>query len=73
MGDDNEPTFTAPANKPDIECFYQSFNSICEVTMLAISFSMVQRRTTRYETYLETLKITILIKKLIVYSLLKIT
>lgn len=34
VGDDNEPTFTAPANKPDIECFYQSFNSICEVTML---------------------------------------
>lgn len=34
VGDDNEPTFTAPANKPDIECFYQSFNSICEVTLL---------------------------------------
>jgi hypothetical protein len=25
VGDDNQPTFTAPANKPDIECFYQSF------------------------------------------------
>jgi hypothetical protein len=35
VGDDNQPTFTAPANKPDIECFYQSFNSICEVTLLA--------------------------------------
>ena len=34
MGDDNEPTFTAPANKPDIECFYEKFNSVCEVTML---------------------------------------
>ena len=34
VGDDNEPTFTAPANVPDIECFYESFNSICEVTML---------------------------------------
>lgn len=34
VGDDNEPTFTAPANKPDIECFYQSFNAICEVTLL---------------------------------------
>lgn len=34
VGDDNEPTFTAPANAPDIECFYQSFNAICEVTML---------------------------------------
>jgi len=34
VGDDNEPTFTAPANKPDIECFYEDFNSVCEVTML---------------------------------------
>ena len=34
VGDDNEPTFTAPANKPDIECFYRQFNSVCEVTML---------------------------------------
>ena len=34
VGDDNEPTFTAPANMPDIECFYESFNAICEVTML---------------------------------------
>lgn len=34
VGDDNEPTFTAPANKPDIECFYNEFNAVCEVTML---------------------------------------
>lgn len=34
VGDDNEPLFTAPAGKADIECFYNSFNSICEVTML---------------------------------------
>lgn len=34
VGDDNKPTFTAPSLKPDIECFYSSFNSICEVTML---------------------------------------
>lgn len=34
LGDDNEPTFTAPAKVPDIECFYDSFNAICEVTML---------------------------------------
>ena len=34
VGDDNEPTFTAPANTPDIECFYEGFNAICEVTML---------------------------------------
>ena len=34
VGDDNRPTFTAPANVPDIECIYESFNMICEVTML---------------------------------------
>ena len=34
VGDDNEPTFTAPSNIPDIECYYQNFNAICEVTML---------------------------------------
>ncbi len=34
VGDDNEPTFTAPANTPDIECFYEKYNAICEVTML---------------------------------------
>lgn len=34
LSDDNDFIFTAPANKPDIECFYNSFNSICEVTML---------------------------------------
>ena len=33
VGDDNEPTFTAPAGVPDIECYYESFNAICEVTM----------------------------------------
>lgn len=34
VGDDNEPTFTAPRGMPDIECYYNSFNAICEVTML---------------------------------------
>lgn len=34
VGDDNEPTFTAPSNVPDIECYYKDFSSICEVTML---------------------------------------
>ena len=34
VADDNDIIFTAPANKPDIECYYKSFNSICEVTML---------------------------------------
>ncbi len=35
VGDDNEFIFTAPANKPDIECYYDNFSSICEVTMLS--------------------------------------
>lgn len=34
VGDDSEPIFTAPAGTPDIECYYNSFNAICEVTML---------------------------------------
>jgi hypothetical protein len=34
LGDDNEPTYTAPANVPDIECYYDGFGAICEVTML---------------------------------------
>ena len=34
VGDDNEPTYTAPAGKADIECYYSNFSSICEVTML---------------------------------------
>lgn len=35
VGDDNEPTYTAPAGVPDIECFYKTFNLIVEVTMLS--------------------------------------
>lgn len=34
VGDDNEPTSTAPSGMADIECFYNDFNMICEVTML---------------------------------------
>lgn len=34
VGDDNEPIYTAPGGVPDIECYYERFNSICEVTML---------------------------------------
>ena len=34
VGDDNEPTFTAPGGMADIECYYYNFNMICEVTML---------------------------------------
>ncbi len=35
VGDDNEPTFTAPAGVPDIECYYDGFNATCEVTILS--------------------------------------
>lgn len=34
IGDDNEPTSTAPGGVPDIECIYETFGMICEVTML---------------------------------------
>lgn len=34
VGDDNEPTNTAPADTPDIECFYENHNSVYEVTLL---------------------------------------
>lgn len=34
VGDDNEPTSTAPGGMADIECYYANFNMICEVTML---------------------------------------
>ncbi|MFY3792583.1 AlwI family type II restriction endonuclease [Ureibacillus sp. MALMAid1270] len=34
VGDDHMPLFTAPGNTPDIECYYDSFNMICEVTLL---------------------------------------
>ena len=34
VGDDNEPTYTAPSGVADIECFYEKFSAICEVTML---------------------------------------
>ena len=34
VGDDNEPTSTAPGGMADIMCYYNDFNLICEVTML---------------------------------------
>jgi hypothetical protein len=34
VGDDSVPSSTAPGGVADIECFYESFNMICEVTML---------------------------------------
>lgn len=34
VDDENQIVFTAPGNKPDIECYYTNFKSICEVTLL---------------------------------------
>lgn len=34
VGDDNEPINTAPGGVADIECYYNDFNMICEVTTL---------------------------------------
>lgn len=34
IGDDNEPTSTAPGGVPDIECVYNDYGMVCEVTML---------------------------------------
>ncbi|MDR1663049.1 MAG: AlwI family type II restriction endonuclease, partial [Endomicrobium sp.] len=34
VGDDNEPASTATGGVADIECYYENFNMICEVTML---------------------------------------
>jgi hypothetical protein len=34
VADDNMPTFTAAGDKPDIECYYNDFNMISEVTLL---------------------------------------
>jgi len=33
MDDDGEPINHSPGNKPDIECYYQTFKAICEVTL----------------------------------------
>ena len=37
VGDDGDPTFTAPGGMADLECYYKNFNMICEVTMLTDS------------------------------------
>lgn len=34
VGDDNEPINTAPGGVADIECYYETYNAICEVTTL---------------------------------------
>lgn len=41
VDDNGEPISHAPGNKPDIECFYKSFNAICEVTLNTSSMQWV--------------------------------
>gem|GEM_PF-6774959 len=48
VGYDNEPTFTAPANKPDIECFYKNFNAICGVTLFT-NLTELKNHTVDYD------------------------
>lgn len=33
IDDNGDPISHAPANRPDVECFYESFNATCEVTL----------------------------------------
>jgi hypothetical protein len=42
VDDEGEPINHAPGNKPDIECYYQSFEAICEVTLNSSSLQWVQ-------------------------------
>ncbi len=42
MDDEGEPLTHAPGNKPDIECYYETFKAICEVTLNTSSLQWVQ-------------------------------
>jgi len=42
VDDDGEPISHAPGNKADIECFYKSFNAICEVTLDTSSYQWIR-------------------------------
>jgi len=42
MDDEGEPLTHAPGNKPDIECYYESFKAICEVTLNTSNLQWVQ-------------------------------
>lgn len=42
VDDNGEPVNHSPGNKPDIECYYQTFNSICEVTLNTSKLQWVQ-------------------------------
>ena len=40
--DDGEPTTHSPGNKSDIECYYETFKAICEVTLNTSKLQWVQ-------------------------------
>ena len=42
VDDDGEPVSHSPGNKPDIECYYESFKAIVEVTLNSSSLQWVQ-------------------------------
>ena len=42
MDDNGEPIGHAPGNRPDIECFYKSYNAIIEVTLDVSNFQWVR-------------------------------
>ena len=42
MDDEGEPLTHAPGNKPDIECYYETFKAICEVTLNTSSLQWVR-------------------------------
>lgn len=42
VDDDGEPISHSPGNKPDMECYYQIFKAICEVTLNTSKLQWVQ-------------------------------
>jgi len=42
VDDDGEPMSHSPRNKPDIECYYETFKAICEVTLNTSKLQWVQ-------------------------------
>jgi len=42
VDDEGEPISHAPGNKSDIECFYNSFNAICEVTLDSSNYQWIR-------------------------------
>jgi hypothetical protein len=42
MDDEGEPVSHSPSNKPDIECYYETFKAICEVTLNVSNFQWIQ-------------------------------